>query len=155
MPAATRLKIEDPMQTLDPVELKTISVQKENIIHLPLGLLGFERIKKYVLLSEPDDAPFHWLQVLEDPSLAFLVLSPFEAMPDYAPDIDQDVVEFLKLKSSQDALVFNIVTLHANGRATINLRGPIILNRYTLIGKQVVPINAAAYSLQHPLPAVD
>jgi flagellar assembly factor FliW len=140
------------MHTLEPVELKTIAVQKENIIHLPLGLLGFERIKKYVLLSEPDDAPFHWLQVLEDPNLAFLVLSPFEVLRDYAPDIDEEVVEFLKLDSQEDALVFNVVTLHSNRAATINLRGPIILNRFTLMGRQVVPTNAANYSLHHPLP---
>jgi flagellar assembly factor FliW len=155
MPGATWPETEEPMQTLEPAELETIPVRKENIIHFPLGLLGFERIKKYVLLSEPDDAPFHWLQVLDDPNLAFLVLSPFEIMPDYAPDIDQEVVEFLKLASSQDALVFNIVTLHPNGHATINLRGPIILNRHTLVGKQVVPTNAALYSLQHPLSALE
>ena len=143
------------MHTVDPVELKTVPVQKENIIHLPLGLLGFEQIKKYVLLSDPDDAPFHWLQVLDDPSLAFLVLPPFEVVSDYAPDVGEDVVEFLKLKSPQDALVFNIVTIHSNGRATINLKGPIILNRFSLIGKQVVPTNAAQYSLQHPLPSAD
>ena len=143
------------MQTLDRVELKTVSVQKENIVHLPLGLLGFEQIKKYVLLSEPGDAPFHWLQVLDDPRLAFLVLSPFEVVPDYAPDIDEEVVHFLQLSSPQDALVFNIVTLHPEGHATINLKGPIILNRHTLIGKQVVPTNAANFPLQYLLPAAE
>jgi flagellar assembly factor FliW len=141
------------MQTVEPVGFQTMPVQQENIIHLPLGLMGFEHIKKYVLLSEPEDAPFYWLQVLDDPGLAFLVLSPFEIMPDYAPDVDEEVVKFLNLESAQDALVFNIVTLHGEGPATINLRGPIILNRYSLVGRQVVPLNAACYSLQHPIPA--
>jgi flagellar assembly factor FliW len=143
------------MQTVEPVELKTVPVGNENIIHMPLGLLGFENIKKYVLLSEPDDAPFHWLQVLDDPKLAFLVLSPFEIVPDYAPDIGEDVVNFLKLNAPEDALVYNIVTIHPDGRATMNLKGPIILNRFTLVAKQVVPTNAAKYALQYELPAAN
>ena len=52
------------------------------------------------------------------------------------------------------ALIYNIVTLRANGRATMNLKGPVVLNRYTLTGKQVVITNAAQYALQHPLPVV-
>lgn len=127
-------------------------MQNENIIHLPLGLLGFERIKKYVLLSNPEEAPFHWLQVLEDSALAFLVLSPFVVVPDYQPEISDDDSSFIGLKKPEDALIWNIVTLRPNGTATMNLRGPVVLNRFTLTGKQVVISNAAQYSLQHPLP---
>jgi len=38
------------------------------------------------------------------------------------------------------------------GQATINLKGPIVINRRTWIGKQVIPVNAAQYPTQHPLP---
>lgn len=129
-----------------------ITVNAENIIHLPLGLLGFESIKKYVLLSEPNEAPFMWLQVLENPRLAFLVLSPFEVMPDYEMELSEEDASFLGLASPADALVYNIVTLHQGGRATINLKGPIVLNRATLTGKQVVLANAARYELQYTIP---
>ncbi len=143
------------MNTCESIEMRPVAVQKENIVHLPLGLLGFESIKKYVLLSEQADAPFCWLQVLDDPSLAFLVLSPFEVLPNYEMDLADEDAEFLKLSSPQDALVFNIVTLRLGAKATINLRGPIVLNRFTLVGKQVVLANAASYSLQHPLPTIE
>ena len=127
------------------------AVKNENIIHLPLGLLGFESIKEYVLLSKPDEAPFLWLQMLDDPNLAFLVISPLAVLPNYQPDIPSEDVEFIGFTSPEDVLVFNIVTLRGNGGATVNLKGPIVLNRKTLIGKQVVPVNAAEYSPQHPL----
>jgi flagellar assembly factor FliW len=143
------------MKTCDTIELETLPVQTENIIDLPFGLLGFESINKYVLLSDPEDAPFQWLQVIDDPTLAFLVLSPFEVMPNYEMELNEEDVQFLKLAKPQDALVFNIVTLHAGGQGTINLKGPIVLNRFTLVGKQVVLANAGRYSLQHPLPAED
>lgn len=143
------------MKTVELNELEPLSIKSENVIQLPLGLLGFERIKKYVLLSNPEEAPFLWLQMLDDPNLAFLVISPAALMPDYQPDISDDDTEFLGLKNPQDAMVFNIVTIHADGRATVNLKGPIVLNRFTLVGKQVVPLNVADYGIQHILPAAN
>lgn len=143
------------MKTVELNELEPLSIKSENVIQLPLGLLGFERIKKYVLLSNPEEAPFLWLQMLDDPNLAFLVISPAALMPDYQPDISDDDTEFLGLKNPQDAMVFNIVTIHADGRATVNLKGPIVMNRFTLVGKQVVPLNVADYGIQHILPAAN
>lgn len=119
---------------------------------MPLGLLGFEHIKEYALLANPDEAPFLWLQVLADPSVAFLVISPFVVVPAYQPDIGPDDAEFLGLTQPHDALVFNVVTLRPGGRATVNLKGPVVVNRRTLLGKQVIPLNAAEYELRHPLP---
>jgi flagellar assembly factor FliW len=143
------------MNTSNTIDLEPVTVQRENIIELPLGLFGFESIKKYVLLSDPEDAPFRWLQVLDDPHLAFLVLSPFEVLPDYQMELSDEDVEFLKLNSPKEVLVYNIVTLHSGGKATINLKGPIVLNRMTLVGKQVVLGNAASYSIQHPIATTD
>lgn len=123
---------------------------QQHLIRLPLGLLGFEDIKDYVLLSNPGEEPFLWLQVLNNPSLAFLVLSPFAVLPDYSPDIAAEDAQFLQIRDAADALIFNIVTMRGQN-ATLNLKGPIVLNRHTLVGKQVIPVNAAEYSVQHPL----
>lgn len=139
------------MSTLEMTEMEPVAVARENMVHLPAGLLGFETFKKFVLLTTDEEAPFSWLQAIDDPTLAFLVLPPFDAVPNYQPELSDDDVIYLGLKSSFDALMFNIVTLR-NGKATINLKGPIVINRYTLRGKQVVLQNAAAYSVRHPLP---
>jgi flagellar assembly factor FliW len=142
------------MRFAEVIDAQAPAVKTENIIHLPQGLLGLEGITKYVLLANPEEAPFLWFQVLEDPNLAFLVLSPFEVLPSYQADISEEDVRFLALREPQDALVYNIVTLRGGGRATINLKGPVVINRHTLIGKQVVLVNAADYALQHPLPTL-
>ena len=41
--------------------------------------------------------------------------------------------------------------LPANGRATVNLKGPLVINRFSRIARQVIIANSADYSLQHPL----
>lgn len=121
-------------------------------IRLPMGLLGFEQVKEYSLITNPGEEPFQWLEVKNNPSLAFVVVEPFRVVPDYRPDLPQTDVDFLGITSPADVQLLNIVTVHGSTRATVNLKGPIVLNRHTGVGKQVVIANAAAYSVQHPLP---
>ena len=120
-----------------------------------VGMLGFEEIKDYVLTTNPGEQPFAWLQVADNAALAFVVMDPFIALPDYQPDIPQTDVEFLKLKQADDALLLGIVTIHDDQRATVNLKGPIVVNRHTHVAKQVIIANAAAYSISHPLPLAE
>jgi flagellar assembly factor FliW len=124
-------------------------------LRFPMGLLGFEQIKEYLLVSDPAEEPFRWLRVKDNPALAFVVVEPFMAVPDYQPDIPQPDVECIGLTRPGDALLYSIVTLHGGERATINLKGPIVINRNTGVGKQVIIANAANYSVQHPLPEVE
>jgi len=121
-------------------------------LRLPGGLLGFEQMKDYLLIANPEEEPFHWLQVKDDASLAFIVIDPFLVAPEYRPDIPQAEVVSIGLKEAGDALLLNIVTVHGQNRATVNLKGPIVINRHTRVAKQVVITNAVEYSVQHPLP---
>lgn len=124
-------------------------------VRLPMGLLGFEDLKDYILVSKPDEEPFQWLQVKENSPLAFVVINPFLVAPDYIPDVPQADADFLGIQDPDDALLFNIVTLHPAGRATVNLKGPIVINRHTGTGKQVVLANASEYDIHFPLPVAD
>jgi flagellar assembly factor FliW len=142
------------MIALESVEMECVPVKTENVIHMPAGLLGFETVKRFVLLTTPEEAPFCWLQAVGDPALAFLVVPPAEAVPDYQPDLSDEDVTYLALKNPDDALIYNIVTLR-HGEATINLKGPIVINKFTLRGKQVVLQNASMWSVRHPLPIAD
>jgi flagellar assembly factor FliW len=139
------------MIALESVEMESVHVNTENVVHMPAGLLGFENVKRFVILTTPEEAPFSWLQAVGDPDLAFLVVPPVEAVPDYQPDISDEDVKYLGLKNPEDALIYNIVTLR-QGEATINLKGPIVINKFTLRGKQVVLQNASKWSVRHPLP---
>ena len=139
------------MNSVSTFETEITAAPTVTEVRLPMGLLGFEQIKGYLLIANPGEAPFEWLQVKDNAALAFVVIDPFLVVADYQPDIPQADVEFLGLSDPHDAILFNIVTLHGPNRATVNLKGPVIFNRRTLIGKQVVLANAAVYSIQHPL----
>ena len=139
------------MKTVCTNEPQRLPVKPENIITMPLGLLGFEQVKKFVLLAQPGEEPFLWLQMLDNAKQGFVVVSPSSALPDYSPDISAQDTEFLKLQNPDDAIVLNIVTVRARGESTVNLKGPIIINRHTLVAKQCIPNNVAGFSLQHSI----
>ena len=65
----------------------------EIVVQLPLGLLGFEGVKKYSLARIPGEGPFLRFKALDDTDLSFLVLSSFEVLPNYSPDIPAEDVQ--------------------------------------------------------------
>ena len=130
------------------------SQEDRGVIRLPGGLLGFEKAKNYVVLGCPEEAPFLRLQMNDEPRLTFLAIEPSMAVQNYQPDLSEEDTQFLALEKPEDAMLVNIVTLHRDGSATVNLKGPIVVNRRTLIGRQIIPLNSAEYSLQHELAAV-
>jgi flagellar assembly factor FliW len=141
------------MKTVETAAPERLQIKKENIISMPLGLLGFEQVKKYVLLVNPEEEPFMWLQMIDNANQGFVVATPATVAPDYAPDISQQDIEFLGIRSPADALILNIVTIRGND-ATVNLKGPIVVNRNTFVAKQCIPVNVASFSLQHPVSAM-
>lgn len=132
--------------------LDNLPARREQLIDLPSGLLGFEAIKRFVLISNPDEAPFSWLQGVGPDAFSFLVIPGALALPGYQPELSDEDTAFLRLTSPDEAFVLNIVTLRSPGTATVNLKGPIVVNKTDWRGKQVVLVNAAAYGLQHNLP---
>ncbi|MCX8156991.1 MAG: flagellar assembly protein FliW [Verrucomicrobiae bacterium] len=139
------------MRVAETIETRPWAADARQVIHFPAGLLGFEHLKDYMLLGAPEEAPFFWLQVVDDPNLAFVVVPPAAVVADYTPDLSNEDVDFLGLQSPDEALVLNIVTVRGPARATVNLKGPLVINRRTLVGKQVIPLNAAEYPVNHPL----
>jgi flagellar assembly factor FliW len=120
-------------------------------LKFPSGILGFDHIREFTLHPAAPDSPYLWLEISGQPGRGFVVMSPVSSLPNYAPDVCQPDVELLGLKSPDDAFVLNIVHIGPRGEATVNLRGPLIINRHTLTGKQCVPANVSTFNQQHPL----
>jgi flagellar assembly factor FliW len=121
-------------------------------VNLPLGLLGFEPTTHYALLANPSEQPFAWLKAEGESTLAFVVVDPFVVLPGYKPEIPDADASFLGIKTAEDAVMLGIVTIHGPNQATMNLKGPIVINRHSHIGKQVIIANSAEYSVHHPIP---
>ncbi|MBA3849960.1 MAG: flagellar assembly protein FliW [Opitutus sp.] len=126
-----------------------------NSFTLPQGLIGFRDFTRAELLYLPDHLPFLWMKLgnLKGDSVHFVVLEPGGVLPSYTPELFDDDAANLDLHDGSEAMVLNIVTLEQQRplEAKVNLIGPIIVNRRTKIGRQLVISNYSGYSAHHLL----
>ncbi len=126
-----------------------IEVDERQIIDFPLGIYGFEDIKKFVILDANEKSPFKWLQAYEEPDLAFVVIRPVDFMVQYELDVLPQDLEDIGAKSPDDVLVFAIVTIPEDpSKMTANLQGPVIINPRTRQGKQAISLSDK-YTVRH------
>ena len=127
-----------------------IDVDERQKIIFPFGILGFENLKNYVLMDAKQQ-PFYWLQSLDVPEIAFVLINPFVFRPDYSIDVPPEEMEDIELQTSEDTLVFAIVTIPENqSKMTANLQGPIIINRENKLGRQAISSNQK-WKTRHPI----
>jgi flagellar assembly factor FliW len=94
---------------------------------------------------------FMWLQSLEDPAVAFLVVAPWAFFPDYSPEVPDEDVEALELREPYNFSLFCLVTVPADPRRmTVNLRGPVVVNLNNRRARQVVVSNPE-YPIRQPV----
>ena len=128
------------------VEQETV-LQKREKIYFSEGLLAFENIREFELLANPDEAPFLWLQDVNNSKLAFITIDPFLVFPRYRPDIPAEDLEVLKIRSPGDVFITCIVNIkHAKTQGvTANLVSPVVINWKEGIGKQIILANYHHY----------
>lgn len=125
-----------------------------NAFTMPHGLIGFAHHHQATLLYQADHLPFLWMKLQgRDAPVHFVVIEPGGIIPGYAPELFADDAFALDLADPADAMVLNIVTLRQQNPldATVNLIGPIIVNRRLRIGRQIVISNYSRYSAHHAL----
>ena len=120
-----------------------IRILDEQILSFPEGILGFSEFNRYALIEETEDSPFKWLQSVDEPDLAFIVIQPEMFLKDYSPVLKESEISEIGLKNIKDALVFVIVTIPGNDPdgMTANLQGPILINKKNLTARQFISRN--------------
>lgn len=120
-----------------------IEVDERQKIYFPAGILGFENLKDYLLLDAAQQ-PFYWLQSLDVPEIAFVMINPTIFRQNYIPGVLPSELEEIDLTAgdSANSLVFAIVTIpEEHSKMTANLQGPIIINREKRSGRQCISTN--------------
>jgi flagellar assembly factor FliW len=118
-----------------------IEVDERQKVRFPSGLFGFEALREFVLLDATQQ-PFYWLQSLEEPSVAFVLIDPLMFRPDYSPDAEPEEIAEIGVASPDDLLVLAIVTIPESQKGmTANLQGPLLINRRARLGRQSISTN--------------
>jgi flagellar assembly factor FliW len=109
------------------------------VIELVRPMPGFPERRRFALVQLDDDGVLCSMTSLDEPALRFLVVPPGRFFPDYAPEVEDDVLEELEIGSADDVLL--LVVLNAGGSlatTTANLAAPVLVNPTTRRGGQIV-----------------
>ena len=129
----------------------TLDIDDDSVLTFPSGLLGFPESRRYVMLDHDTEAPFKWLQSLEDPAVAFVIIDPDLLLTDYHIGVSGDVLAELQGSEEDELSTAVILTIPSEdpGRMTANLRGPLLMNQRTKLCKQLVLSDE--FPTRHPL----
>ena len=127
-----------------------VEIDEGLIITIPEGILGFEDLKRFIILDHFDkESPFKWLQSIEDPSLAFVITDPLIFVPDYKAKIHKDELVSIELSEASKAIIVVIVNIKRDhSEITINLQGPLVINPEKKLAKQCI-LRTDDYEVRH------
>lgn len=126
----------------------TLSVQPQDELLFENGLIGLEGCRRWVVLSDSNNAALGWLQSLDQGHIALGVVSPRRFVPDYQLRVDRFDLNSLGLTTVRDAEVV-VITSRRDFGLSLNLRAPIVINVEKRLGCQVIAKDE--YPVQYPL----
>ena len=129
-----------------------IEVEDQSIILVQGGIIGFARYERYMIIEHKSESPFFWLQAMDSPDLAFVIVDPCLFMPDYNLTLSEPILADLKAQESQEVAVHVLVTI-PHGRPqemTANLLGPLVINTQAKLARQII-VDDERYSHRHPI----
>jgi flagellar assembly factor FliW len=113
--------------TIESSRFGQLEIDPKAVLEFPEGLIGLGG-SRYALIAGDPDAPFAWLQSLEDPGLALPVTNPHRFFADFAVEVVDEDAERLALDASTAMDVY--VTVRAAPALedfTANLKAPILV----------------------------
>lgn len=123
-------KPQENFRTIFTAQFGEIQVADSNIIIFPKGVLGFQELREFVIISDEETAPFNWLLSLEQPTIGFPLLSPW--MIDMEYDLRSNF-------NPEYNAAFVIITIRAANRGmTANMKAPLIIDVVKQLGEQII-----------------
>lgn len=130
-----------------------IEINEEKIITFETGIIGFEELRKFTLIheAEKETKSILWMQCIDNPEVALPVLNPLIVKEDYNPIVEDEIIK--SLGDIVEEQIFVLVTVAVPSdvkKMTVNLKGPIIINPFTLKACQVIVENEE-YLVKYPI----
>ncbi len=127
-----------------------IDVQENEILNFENGIPGFDKLRKFALISRENDDPIQWLVSLENELVALPVINPWFVCIDYSLNLSQNDLQELSIENQADLKIVAILTIPREkpSETTVNLLAPIVINLKNNKAKQVIQ-EESPYSVKH------
>lgn len=117
-----------------------LPVNPEKIITMTSPFLGFPDSKRFIIKPHGEESPFLWLQSLDDPKLAFVLIQAALLIPQYQAEISTLIRQELQAPPEQALEILLVLTIPRENPEgmTANLLGPVVINSEKRLAKQVL-----------------
>jgi flagellar assembly factor FliW len=132
-----------------------LEVADERVLEFPRGLPGFPECRRFIVMDHDRDTPLRWLQCVDRPEVAFLIVEPQQVLASYGVEIPPHVLAVLGWSDAEhppdDVIVFVILNA-CDSALTANLRAPVVVNARTRRAFQLI-LEDPALSVRYPIGA--
>ena len=130
----------------------TIEVDENKLISFPQGIVGFPELKDFMLIHDGEgNGSIRWMQSIQEPAFAMPVVDPLSIIPEYNPDIEDELLKPLGGVNQENMLVLVTITVPKEiEKMTVNLKGPIVINSESLKASQLI-IDDDKYAVKYPI----
>ena len=127
-----------------------LEFEEDKMITLSEGLLGFPMSKRFLMFPYGEKSAFFWLQSVDEPEIAFIVINPFDFFADIEFVIQDEDALALDLENPEDVEIFTLVTIPEGcpEEMRTNMAGPVVVNAVNRQGRQIL---IKEYSPRQPL----
>ncbi len=109
-----------------------IDIDESKIIHFVNGIIGFPELTEFALIHDEEKGsgvPVRWLQSLQETGFAMPVLDPLAVVPEYNPQVEDELLKPVGNLDADHLLVLVTMTVPSDlRRMTVNLKAPIVIN---------------------------
>jgi len=118
----------------------TLQVDEDELILIDGGLMGFPVSNRYIMFPYAKDSSFFWLQSVDEPEIAFIVINPFDFFSDLVFEVSDDDAASISLDKGEDVEIFTLVTIPDGSPEEMrtNLAGPVVVNINNRQGRQIL-----------------
>ena len=130
-----------------------VTIDDDKIIQFPSGIIGFPDLTDFALIhdEEKGSGSIHWLQSMQEPAFAMPVMDPLLVVPDYNPEVDDELLKKIGEINPEELLVLVTVTVPSDiTKMTVNLKGPIVINAAEKKACQII-VEGDGHAVKYPI----
>ena len=130
----------------------SIDVDADKIIRFENGMPGFPDCTQFIVMDHDVATPLKWLQCVDRPEVAFLVVEPEQVLSNYEVEVPSWVLRLVSWNEEDDTrdvgtfLILNV----ADEELTANLRAPVIVNIRKRLAFQMI-LDDMEIPIRHPI----
>jgi flagellar assembly factor FliW len=110
------------------VQFGEFEFDEHHVVQFQNGIIGFEEMKKFIIVDDEASEPFRWLVSLEEPELSFPLL-----------ELNQSDEILKKYFLQENVTLFAVASIKEDlGDSTVNLKSPIVIDHSQKNGRQIL-----------------